>query len=524
MDIPRVVIAVRVSSKEQQEQGFGHANQLRRLPQLVEENGWQLARRPNGASAIYDEGFASTTAAPGTDLSLESRPVMQALLSELGHIQPSYLVCRALDRLHRSSLEWELMHHRLVEAGVQAVVQFPALQGAPIVTRLAETQDQAFASIQAVFAQLQKADQKQKLMAGRRERAAQGLPNGGHPPYGYRRAERGAPLCVDEGEAETYRKLIEWALQGHGPARMANGLNRQRVPTRRARSGWTASTVRRILANEAQTGMIRTRFAGRNAWQHAKDQPALIPREQWEAVQVILRARERKSGSNQKRHVLAGLLRCSACGATLKARVNRPLRNGKRYEYWHYSCKVYNSGCSEGYTISERRALSELAEQVNARLHSTSPWVEPVVSTSMDDVEERISELISRLSDAERRVRRAHAAWVDADEEMSAIALDELHKRRETARRLHAELDSARQHYAAAMNQPAEQIDTDRLRDLLMRWEDFPDNDKRAVLETVIDCAVLMPKGRKQRLEIRWRGEPSNLRQPDRTATAQVAR
>jgi DNA invertase Pin-like site-specific DNA recombinase len=409
---------------------------------------------------------------------------MQALLGELTHVQPTYLLCRALDRLHRSSLEWELMHHRLVEAGVQAVVQFPSLEGAPLVTRLAETQDQAFASIQAVFAQLQKADQKQKLMAGRRERAAQGLPNGGHAPYGLRRVERGAPFVVHEEEARTYRQLIEWAIEGRGSAWMAHRLNRLGVPTRRARSGWTATTVRKILASEAQMGMIRVRFGGTNAWQPAKDQPVLVPRERWEEAQAVLRGRQRQGGSNQKRHVLAGLLRCSACGATLKASVNRPLRAGKRYEYWHYTCKVYNSGCSEGYSISERRALSELVEHVNERLHSTKEWVRAEVATSVGEVEERIGELSKDLADAERKVRRAHAAWVDADEDMATIALDELHKRRESARQLQGELDDARQGYAELMTRPSQQIDMEKLRELLMGWEEFPDDAKREVLET----------------------------------------
>jgi DNA invertase Pin-like site-specific DNA recombinase len=177
MPQPRVIISVRVSSEAQQEQGFGHANQLRRLPELVEEQGWEIAKRPDGTPAIYDEGFASTTAAAGDDLSLESRPVMQAMLGELSHVQPTYLVCREIDRIHRSTLEWELLQHSLVRAGVEGIVQFPSLDGVPLITRLSESKDLAFASILATFAQLQKADMKTKLMAGRRERASQGLPN-----------------------------------------------------------------------------------------------------------------------------------------------------------------------------------------------------------------------------------------------------------------------------------------------------------------------------------------------------------
>jgi hypothetical protein len=61
---------------------------------------------------------------------------MQTLLAELAVVQPTYLVCRDQDRLHRSSLEWELLQHQMVKAGVEDVMQWPNLQGAPIVTRL----------------------------------------------------------------------------------------------------------------------------------------------------------------------------------------------------------------------------------------------------------------------------------------------------------------------------------------------------------------------------------------------------
>lgn len=143
---------------------------------------------------------------------------MQTLLAELNVVQPTYLVCREQDRLHRSSLEWELLQHQMVKAGVEAVVQWPNLQGTPIVTRLSESKDRAFASIQAAFASLQKADTKAKLMAGRRERAAQGLPNGGFAPYPYERvkratrADRAAPFVINDAEAETYCQMIQWTL------------------------------------------------------------------------------------------------------------------------------------------------------------------------------------------------------------------------------------------------------------------------------------------------------------------------
>jgi DNA invertase Pin-like site-specific DNA recombinase len=510
---PRAIISVRVSSKEQQEQGFGHANQLRRLPELVEEQGWEIAKRPDGTPGIYDEGFASTTAAAGDDLSLESRPVMQAMLAELSHVQPTYLVCREIDRIHRSTLEWELLQHSLVRAGVEGIVQFPSLEGAPLITRLSESKDLAFASILATFAQLQKADMKTKLMAGRRERTAQGLPNGGHTPYGYKRVEKGAPFAVNEAEAEAYGRMIQWTIEGLGSKRIALRLNRLGVPTRGGLAAWNESTVRHILASQAPLGMMRVR----KKWQPAQGQPAIVSRELWEQAQAALKPRKTPVGTvNERRHALTGLLRCSACGKRMKAKVYRRSRVARRtgetkhYEYWFYKCKTHDGsgrGCEDGCAISERRALAELARHINDALSSTQ-WVHAAPAGNIGEVEQRISDLEADLADAKRKVKRAHTAYVDAEDDMATIALEELHRRRARAKSIGSELEEARRGYAQAMTAPSDHVDLEELRSLLAGWETFDDNDKRALVETVIDYAAVRPPGRKDRLEIHWADSP----------------
>jgi DNA invertase Pin-like site-specific DNA recombinase len=109
-DTTRVIIAVRVSSDDQKTKGWGHEDQLRMLPVLVAEQGWEQATRPDGSPAIYDEGSVSTTTPlPEDELRLLHRPVLAQLIKELPHTQPTWLVCRKLDRLHRNNLQYEYL-------------------------------------------------------------------------------------------------------------------------------------------------------------------------------------------------------------------------------------------------------------------------------------------------------------------------------------------------------------------------------------------------------------------------------
>lgn len=124
MSTTRVIIAVRVSSEDQREKGYGHAAQLERLPQQDD------------------------------DLDLASRPVMAALIQELPDTQPTFLVCRKLDRLHRSNLQWQYLQHRLKLAGVEGIAQFPSLASGPEARRIGSPRDRAFAAMEAAWASL----------------------------------------------------------------------------------------------------------------------------------------------------------------------------------------------------------------------------------------------------------------------------------------------------------------------------------------------------------------------------------
>lgn len=505
---PRVVIAIRVSSEDQKNKGFGHDNQLRRLPEIVADNNWEIATRPDGSAAIYDEGAASTTKKAGDATSFASRPEMMRLLNELSDTQPTYLVCRAVDRLHRSRLEWEIILEQLEAAKVAGVVECPDLKGSIRIMRLGDIRDETMAAFEAAFAEYQKKELKEKLMAGRHERARQGLPNGGPAPYGYRRGPDQGPFVINEAEREVYLEMVEMALEGHGPGYICNRLNKRGVKNRSGVAAWSATTVKRILESEAQKGLIRAKFDGKDAWVTAKDQPPLISSEGWDKMSAILASRSVGPGAtNKRKHALAGLLRCSACGKTLKAVTNRPTRNGKKFAYRHYTCKVYNSGCSAGLTISEPKALAELAALVNARLAATEDWatIEPV-DVSIEDVEDTLDESRRAVERATNSLGRAQNLYIEADEVDLDLAMSQVHVRKAELELAKTEYEAANRAYAAAqVKRPQDVLDMEELRELLADWESFPSNEKREVLETVIDHAILMPTGRDRRLKIVWR-------------------
>ena len=190
--------------------------------------------------------------------------------------------------------------------------------------------------MQAAFAELQKAELKVNLMNGRRERAHRGLPNGGRVPYGYCRPVKGGPFVVVMDEVAVYGQLIEWAVSGWGPAKMAKALNDRSTPTRNGATGWSATTVAASLRARRSSAWCAHGTAGSPERECRRSRSRTDGR-----AHASLAERKRgNGGTNTKRNALAGILRCSACGKTMKAYTNRPKRkggvDGERYAYKHY--------------------------------------------------------------------------------------------------------------------------------------------------------------------------------------------
>lgn len=58
------------------------------------------------------------------------------------------------------------------------------------------------------------------------------------------------------------------------------------MPTRSGPPTWTATTVRRLLENETQTGMVRVSFDGKDAWVPGGHE-SIVERERWEAARAV---------------------------------------------------------------------------------------------------------------------------------------------------------------------------------------------------------------------------------------------
>jgi DNA invertase Pin-like site-specific DNA recombinase len=144
-------------------------------------------------------------------------------------------------------------------------------------------------------------------------------------PYGYRREEK--KLVIDEEEREVVRLIFNLYLTGNGTKKIANELNRQRIPTRYNKSvtgeikfngfnkrgedfKWRDGTVYSILTNPVYIGkkVGKGRIEGKMI-----SSPVLIEEEVFSNVQFML-TNSPKPKRKKFFYLFEDQLRCGVCG------------------------------------------------------------------------------------------------------------------------------------------------------------------------------------------------------------------
>ncbi len=176
--------------------------------------------------------------------------------------------------------------------------------------------------------------------------------SGGSRPFGYDVVN--GKLVVNRAEEKLIRSWVRDILAGQSVTSLAVQANADGVPTVRG-GRWTTPTINQILASPRIIGMTSSggEPVAKAHW------PAIIERDQWEAVQGVLATRER--GPAPRKTLLAGLVWCGVCGERMYGAAHGDTRPRL------YSCqKAANpsrSGCGRMSIIatSQREAGARVA-------------------------------------------------------------------------------------------------------------------------------------------------------------------
>lgn len=493
----RAVLYARVSTDEQARSGYSLAQQLEALRDHAAREGYEVLEE------VTDPGQSGA--------SLE-RPGMDRVRDLVAEGGVSVVLAQDRDRFAREPAYHYLLRREFEEHGTK----IRALNDRGDDSPEGELTD----GIMDQLAKFERAKTAERTRRGRLRKAREGKVVASRSPrYGFKLNASRDGYEVDEERMRVVRRIFREVAEGSTLRTIAQGLDREGVPTPKGARFWDRSFFRTcvlddvykphtfeevavVVAAEVAARLDPTKSYGlwwfnrrkmtstpvsevsgdgrryaRRYSSHAK------PREEWIAVPVpdsgipretVEAAREQirdnrvpSSAGHRSWELSAGIGRCAACDRILRSRKRTKTKGGKRYLYFYYRCSGYDAHGLEGCENSRFASATKLERQV---------W--DFVRGIMLDPEELRSDL-DRAIELEREGRRgdpeAEAAhWLEklseADEERRGFLRlaakgritdeeldEELAALEETRRTAERELEALRRH-----TERVEQMERDR--------------------------------------------------------------
>ena len=175
------------------------------------------------------------------------------------------------------------------------------------------------------------------------------LTNGGTAPLGYDIIDR--KYVINKDEAPAIKKIFNWYINGMGLLEIASKLNSEGYKTKKGKT-FGKNSIYEILGNEKYTGTyVYNKASGYNRHDYHDNVikienafESIISKGEFEKVKEIREKNKKNINKFKEKHqyLLSGLLYCGKCGAKYSGSTNIKTKNGKKYEYGHYTCSNRN--------------------------------------------------------------------------------------------------------------------------------------------------------------------------------------
>ncbi|MGE7273578.1 recombinase family protein [Brevibacillus panacihumi] len=403
----KVAIYARVSTtRDAQKDSID--NQIAYAMDLITRNGWTVA------GTYIDNGISG--------LRVKNRAQMQRLLADAKKKKFDAVIAKSASRLGRNLVENLQTADIIVSSKVRLILPEDNFDSAT-------SQSKFNFNIRALLAEEDSATFSRRIKLGRQGSAKRGKYQASLPAYGYRRDENGN-LVPDEETAPTVQSIFHWYLHdGWGMQKISNYLTEHGYPTPRTVSNagnqgtvWHQSSIKCILTNETYTGTLCQHreevvsLMSKERVKIPKDKqiifenahPALISKEDYEAVQELMKSKG-KNHSNGQESLFAHLMMCPDCGHGMTFRKDRLKKQNGAYVCCGY-VKRGKSFCSShiiGYDTLLAAVKNDLKELIssNVKLDRLFDAVKGNVGLKQTALIKELHKLNKKLEQLERDVQ-----------------------------------------------------------------------------------------------------------------------
>ncbi len=320
--VKKAVLYVRVSSKEQEKEGFSIQAQYKLLRDFAFNNGYEIIQEfgdVETAKVSGREGFDSLITF------FKKNPVYKTLLVE------------KTDRLYRNLKDWVTLD----ELGLEIYL----VKENTLISPNSRSNEKLIHGIKVVMAKHYIDNLSEEAKKGLKEKAEEGIwPS--VAPIGFKNitgANGKKIIEIDPQYAPIIAKLFqEYATGDYSLKEITQEFKNSGLVFRRSKKPLPVSSIHR---------MLRTRtYCGDFDWKgitYKGNHTPIISKDLWNQVQNILDKRNQsKSKKSKHNFCYAGLVTCGHCGCLMVGE----LKKGK---YVYYHCTGWKGKCPEPYTREE---------------------------------------------------------------------------------------------------------------------------------------------------------------------------
>ena len=458
------VIYARVSSKEQEKEGYSIPAQLKLLKDYAAAEGFKVVKE------YVDVETAKQT----------GRTAFGEMVTWLrAHLDVRVILVEKTDRLYRNLKDWVTIDE------LDAEIHFP--KEGVVLSCDSRSSEKFMHGIKVLMAKNYIDNLSEEARKGMQEKAEQGIwPT--KTPLGYLNVtgpDGRKVIAVNPEVAPIIISLFEWYATGeYALKEVAKKARAAGLVYKKSGSPVPTSTVHSILRNRLYTGWFEW-----NGKLYQGKHEALVPVELWERVQGVMDGRN-ASKHRRMRHDFAfsGLIACARCGCSVVGEI-------KKQKYIYYHCTGYADKCrGEPASCRRKYVREEVLEQqfttVLGRLRfddEVLEWVREALHASHADERRVHEEAIARLQAEHARLgERISAMYVDKlDGKITGEFFEEMSgKWREEQRRLQRDIE---RHEDAEQSYMEEGLRILELaRNVRALFERQPAREKRRLLNFVL--------------------------------------
>lgn len=385
--IMQAIIYARVSSKDQESEGFSIPAQLKALHEYAAKNGFNIVQEFTDVETAKKAG----------------RTQFNKMLAFIQENKIQYVLVEKTDRLLRNIADYASLD-RLIE---YSDIKIHLIKENTILSKDSRSNEKFIFGIKALMSKNYVDNLSEEVKKGMLEKAAQGT----YPsiaPYGYTNTKEDGKkvIKIDPTAAHFVKKMFElYATGSYSLLSLRKKMLLDGMVYRNGKNFYT-SNIEFMLKNEFYTGVF---YWNGKKYDNASHKP-IVSRELFQAVQNIL-LNPRKSKSQKGIFPYTNLISCGKCGCALTAEL-------KKNKYIYYHCTGYKGNCKQPYL--PQHVIEKRIEDILSSIHITEEVKEIILRGLRESLRDKIeyhNNLVEQLQKQirllENRINQAYSDKLD---------------------------------------------------------------------------------------------------------------